>query len=413
MIGWLNRRLKGLVSSDYVIKFCDSSFETFAINTYGSELTSEFNQHYRDAFNVWKKDYFFVNIQRIFSQTTRKQQMLGLREFVLSLANDWVSAEEYISEKYTDEERRILTDKLYYKETKAQTDAGAEFCYLVNAAMAAILRVIADTHFQDATKTDYFVYFLHTAKRHIAELYKVTIAKASGDSDSVSIKLSEMLVESTGELKKQIWEAAVAGAHFDFDAEREEKLRLDEERKEEANKPLKRERIYADEIAQIVDILGERYERSQRNELYRIAGKESAEPIKAYAFDFAIVLIALRESLQTEQLAEESLAEIILRFCKDVLGTQTISKDAVNIGFQKYIASESDGWKREVGWFFHLLVVLRQFLYEDGDCRSGATQREKDEHGKGTLQLGKDSWALYSSVMNIFGWNLSTTCFDD
>jgi hypothetical protein len=413
MFGWLNKRLKGLVSSEHVIKFCDSSFETFAINTYGNELTSEFNQHYRDAFNVWKKDYFFVNIERIFSQTTRKQQMLGLREFVLRLASDWVSAEEYISKKYTDEERGIIADKLYYKETKARTDAGAEFCYLVNAAMAAMLRVIADTHFQDATKTDYFVYFLHTAQRHVSELYKVTIAKALGTSDAASIKLSEMLVDSTSMLKKHIWETAVSGGNFDFDAEREEKIRLQQEQDDRANTPRKREHIYAGEINQITEILAERYERALQGELYQVDGKGQSDALKFFHMDTALVLFALRECLQSELQAEESLREIIWQFYKQLTTEQTGSKEDIDIDFQRFVASKCGEWNQEGGWFLNFLGALRRYLEDDAQDESTKTRLQLKEHSRVGLQLGKDAWALYANVMNIFGWNINTTFLED
>jgi hypothetical protein len=413
MIDWLNRRLKGLVSSDYVIKFCDSSFDNFFGNIFGKDVLATFHSRYGNAFDAWKKEVFCVGIKRIFSLNTKSQQMLELRQFLMTLANEWISAGEYISQKYTEAERRILADKLYYKETKAVTDVGAEFFYLVNGAMVGLLRLIAEKHFQDARKTDYFAYFLHTAQRHITELYKVTIAKALGTSDAASIKLSEMLVDSTSMLKKHIWETAVAGGNFDFDAEREEQMRLQKEQEDKANEPLKREHIYAGEINQVTEILAQRYERSLRGELYQVDGKGLSDALKFFHMDSALVLFALRKCLQSEWQAEESLREIVWKFYKQFTTEETGSKDDVDIEFQKLVASRCDEWDQEGGWLIKFLISLRRYLQDDATDEDASTRLQQKEHSRVALQLGKDAWALYASVMNIFGWNINTSFLEE
>jgi hypothetical protein len=124
------------------------------------------------------------------------------------------------------------------------------------------------------------------------------------------------------------------------------------------------------------------------------------------------VLLALRQCLQSEWLAEDSLREIVWQFYQQFTDNIEARRDNVDIDFQKLIASRYIDTV-EQGWFAEFMIFLAKYLYSEALEKNEAPRLRTKEVARVGLILGKDAWALYASVMKIFGWNMNTTFLED
>lgn len=357
--------------------------------------------YYAGWYAEWVNDYLSPSLQNISLAKTKYQQMIKIRMEILTCVEKYLSAKYYMKNDLSKEDMVIVKTHLFGDESYddvAQLKSN-EYNYFIPTAF--VLRDLS-VMFDDFNDNDYFNLYVDRYSDYIKNYYKGIAVKHKSEENSIDFMLSEMLSKVLDEAIADIKTNVLTGGNYDYDREKieRENEKIEREKEEEEKRKIERQPKKQKFIAEYqVNELGryilQRYERAKKGDIFKPLDNKVVDLRNVLLLDTGLMLIALSECLENEEVCVIALKKIIARIGNN------INENDIDIDIQMLVLGIYKE-KIEKQWLADVCLVATSYIFEID--YGSLNEKEKFEFFQFAAKHIDTVYEVFRTTKEVFGW---------